>query len=263
MDPKVQLDWIIGTQSLEKTDKQRLETLRSNVLILQKRHEEIAREKESKILTLEIQLVNTTAEKFQQAETVKRLEEENTTLKQDKIKLKEVVVNMKNDNTRLAFSDELVGQSAVVIERLEKKIHALDDTVASIEKKLSSARRAIAHHKEKAEPALRQKRRIAMKLLACVMELDDYVAVPGKQRPAFSFPGLGRSSNLSLEKHGNFAFHPCLFKIVPKEIYGAILRRLWWRKTWKLFLLNQILLLRDRRAVRIILPRSLKMLALF
>jgi hypothetical protein len=190
MDPKVQLDWIIGTQSLEKVDKQRLETIRTNVSILQKRHEEVAREKESKILTLEIQLVNTTGEKAQQAETVKRLEVENTTLKQDKIKLEEIVVNMKeeivnikNENTRLAFSDELVGQYTVVVEGLEKKVRGLEDTVASIEKKLSSARRVIAHHKEKAEPALRQKRRIAMKLLACVMELDNDVAVPGKQRP--------------------------------------------------------------------------------
>jgi hypothetical protein len=107
MDPKEQLDWIIGTQSLEKIDKQRLETIRTNVSILQKRHGEVAREKESKILTLEIQLVNTTGEKFQQAETVKRLEEENTTLKQDKIKLEEVVVNMKEENTRLEFPRSL------------------------------------------------------------------------------------------------------------------------------------------------------------
>ncbi|PMD15927.1 hypothetical protein NA56DRAFT_663436 [Hyaloscypha hepaticicola] len=173
MDPK----------SLEKVDKQRLETIRKNVSILQKRHEEVAREKESKILTLGIQLVNTTGEKSQQDETVKQLEEENTTLKQDNVKLEEVIANMNEENTRLASSEELVGQSAVVIEGLEKKVRGLEDTVASIDEKLNSARRVIAHHKEKAEPALRQKRRIAMMLLACVMELDGDVAVPRKQRP--------------------------------------------------------------------------------
>jgi hypothetical protein len=182
MDPKVQLDWIIGTQSLGKTDRQRLETISTNVSLLQKRHEEITREKESQILTLEIQLANTTGEKFQQAETVKRLEEENTTIKQDNIKLEEVIANMKEENTLHAFSEELVEQSAVIILGLEKKVCALEDNVASTEKKLHSARRLIAHHVRKAEPTLRQKRRIAMKLLTCVMELDEDVALSEKQR---------------------------------------------------------------------------------
>jgi chromosome segregation ATPase len=212
MDPKVQLDWIIGTQSLEKTDRQRLETIRTNLSVLQKRHEEVDREKESKILTLEVQLVNATGEKFQQAQTVKRLEEETTTLKQDIIKLEGDIANMKEENTRLEEENttlkqdsikleeditnmkeentRFVGQSTVVIEGLETKIRGLDDTVASIEEKLSSARRVIAYQKQKAEPALRQKRRIAMKLLACVMELDDDVAVPGEQRPVSALRAL-------------------------------------------------------------------------
>jgi hypothetical protein len=217
MDPKVQLDWIIGTQSLEKIDKQRLETIRTNVSILQKRHEEVAREKESKILTLEIQLVNTTGEKFQQAETVKKLEEENMTLKQDNVKLEEVVVNMKEEKTRLAFSEEPLGQSAVVIEGLEKKVRGLEDTIASIEKKLNSARRVIAHHKEKAEPALRQKRRIAMKLLACVMELDDDVAVPGKQRPVSTSRALEEAPSASSQNMAISLFTSVSSKSCPKK----------------------------------------------
>jgi hypothetical protein len=211
MDPKVQLDWIIGTQSLEKTDRQRLETIRTNLSVLQTRHEEVDREKESKILTLEIQLVNATDEKFQQAETVKRLEEEITTLKQDNIKLEEAITNMEEENTRL------VGQSAVVIEELETKIRGLDDTVASIEKKLSSARRLIAHHKEKAEPALRQKRRIAMRLLACVMELDDDVAVPGEQRPVSTRRALEEAPIALSKAMGVSIFTPASSKSCPKK----------------------------------------------
>jgi len=239
MDPGVQLDWIIGTQSLEKTDRQRLETIRTNISVLQKRHEEVDREKESKILTLEVQLVNTTGEKFQQAETVKRLEEENTTLKQDNIKLEEANTNLKEENTRLEEENttlkqdnikleedltnideentRLVGQSAVVIEGLEKKIRGLDDTVASIEKKLSAARGLIAHHKEKAEPALRQKRRIAMKLLACVVELDDDVAVPGEQRPVSALRAL-KEAPIALSKNmGVSIFTPASTKLCPKK----------------------------------------------
>jgi hypothetical protein len=211
MNPKVLLDWIIGTQSLEKTDRQRLETIRTRLSVLQKRHEEVDREKESKILTLEIQLVNATDEKFQQAETVKRLEEEITTLKQGNIKLEEAITNMEEENTRL------VGQSAVVIEGLETKIRGLDDTVASIEKKLSFARGLIAHHKAKAEPALRQKRRIAMKLLACVMELDDDVAVPGEQRPVSAHRALEEAPIALSKAMGGSIFNPASSKSCPKK----------------------------------------------
>jgi hypothetical protein len=207
MGPKVLLHWIIGTQSLEKIDKQRLETVRTRLSVLQKRQEEIDREKESKILTLEVQLVNTAGEKVQQAETIKRLEEENTTLKQDIIKLEDDITNMKYENTRL------VEQSAVVIEGLETKIRGLDDTVASIEKKLSFARRVIAHHKEKAEPALRQKRRIAMKLLACVMELDDDVAVPGEQRPVSAHRALEEAPIVLSKALGVSIFTPASSKL--------------------------------------------------
>ncbi len=209
--PKVQLDWIIGSQSLEKTDRQRLETIRAYLSVLQKRHEEVDKEKESKILTLEVQLVNATGERFQQAETVKRLEEENTTLKQDNIKQEEDITNMKEESIRLA------GQSAVVIEELETKVRGLDDTVASIKKKLSLARGIIAHHKEKAEPALRQKRRIAMKLLACVMELDNDVAVPGEQRPVSAHWALEEAPIALSKAMGNSIFSPASSKSCPKK----------------------------------------------
>ncbi len=130
--------------------------------------------------------------------------------------------NIREANIRHGFSEELVGQSAVVIKGLEKKICALEDTVASIEKKLNSAKQVIGHQKEKAEPALRQKRRIAMKLLTCVMELDDDVALPGKQRPVSASRALEEAPIAPSKNTGLSLSKIYLLTIVPKEYCGTI-----------------------------------------
>jgi hypothetical protein len=172
-DPINQLQWIIGTQGLELIDKQRLESVKTGVAVLQKRHGEIVIEKESKILALEFQLLKTSDEKAQQDENVKRFEEENAKLKEEVIKLKadSAAIEARAESWK-TWSEELCKTGQRLMEALDVK-----------EKALESAKKINTNLKRRAEAKQRQDRRIAIKLLSSVMELDGDVAVPGKQRP--------------------------------------------------------------------------------
>jgi actin-related protein len=149
-------------------EKQRLEVIKTGIAVLQKSHEEVVNEMESKILAMELLAMNATNKKAQQKEKVEQLEEN---------------ANQKEELARRAGSNELTGQSAVVIEELREKVRNLEEKVGRLEKKLGGSRRPTVHQKERAMATQLQHRRIAMKLLASVMELDDDVTLPGKQRP--------------------------------------------------------------------------------
>jgi hypothetical protein len=161
-DPLDQLQWIIGTQGFNLIEKQRLEAVKTGVALLQKRHEEIVKDKEGKILAMEFQLMEATDEKRQHDEKIQRLEEENA------------------QNAKAA---ELFDTATDIIINLRETIQGMEEKLAIQEKQLESAKGLVTHHKERALAKQRQDRRIAIKLLSSVMELDDDVALPGQQRP--------------------------------------------------------------------------------
>jgi hypothetical protein len=150
-------------------EKQRLEVVKTGVALLQKRHEEIVKDKEGKILAMEFQLMEATDEKRQHDEKIQRLEEENAKLKEE--------------NAQNAKAAELFDTATDIIINLRETIQGMEEKLAIQEKQLESAKRLVTHHKERALAKQRQDRRIAIKLLSSVMELDDDVALPGQQRP--------------------------------------------------------------------------------
>ncbi len=116
-------------------------------------------------MALEFQVMNTTNKKAQQDENIKKLEEENTKLKEEN-----------------AVTAESVEIWRVWSEELCQTGQKVKDTV-SMKERNSIQRRIIKTLKRSAEAKQRQDRRIATKLLSRVMELSGDVAVPGKQRP--------------------------------------------------------------------------------
>ena len=93
----------------------KLETIKTSITVLHERHEEVMREKESKILALQFQHIASTTEKASQDEKVKRLEEE-------KAELGEEVISLKEENKILVEINKI---SSVVIENNDRVVRDL------------------------------------------------------------------------------------------------------------------------------------------
>ncbi|KAE9382138.1 hypothetical protein N431DRAFT_440921 [Stipitochalara longipes BDJ] len=186
-DPIDQLQWIIDTQGLDTTAKQRLETIKTSIAVLNNRHEEVMKKKESKILALEFQLISSASEKAQQTEKISQLEGEKTALYEENIQMKE-------ENFGIIELRELVLKTAGIIEEQDQKLHNLEAKVATTERALVSARAVNLSLRGRVNGQQRRNRRIAMKLLASVMELNSDVAVPGRQRPTSERQSFERAS---------------------------------------------------------------------
>ncbi|KAN0121814.1 hypothetical protein V8E51_000140 [Hyaloscypha variabilis] len=186
-DPVSQLQWIIDTQGLDFTAKQRPETIKTTIGVLHKRHEEVMREKESKILGLEFQLITSTNEKAKQEEKIVQLEKEKDKLCQENM-------GLKRENAAVVELRELVHRATGVIEEQDQNIHNLQVEITEAKKSLKSAREVNMSLRGRVEGQLRRNRRIAKTLLATVMELDSDVAIPGKQRPFSERQVLERTS---------------------------------------------------------------------
>jgi hypothetical protein len=143
--------------------------------ILNKRHEEVMREKESKILGLEFQLITSTNEKATQAEKIVQLEKE-------KDELYEQNMGLKRENADVELR-ELVHRATGVIEEQDQNINNLQVEIVEAKKSLKSAREVKVSLRGTVEGQLHRNKRIAKTLLATVMELGGDVAIPGKQRP--------------------------------------------------------------------------------
>jgi hypothetical protein len=167
-DPIEQLQWIINTQWLETINKQRLTSVKTSIEVSQRRNEEMMKEKERKILILEFQVTAKTTENTDLEEKVKQLERANAILQEENAMTAQLAELYQKVEARTVTQGEL-------IKHLEQK-------VALMEKKLNTAEQVQMRLKERENSRLRQHRRIAIKLLSSVMELDGDVALPGKQR---------------------------------------------------------------------------------